>query len=89
METLDDLFRRLEQLNDIGASLSNERDINRLLEKILLAAKRSKQIQNGARPRVHLPNAKPTDVSQPASLSVRSPCTIRPARFSISAWPVW
>lgn len=39
METLDDLFRRLEQLNDIGASLSNERDINRLLEKILLAAK--------------------------------------------------
>jgi HD-GYP domain-containing protein (c-di-GMP phosphodiesterase class II) len=39
METLSDLFRRLEQLNDIGASLSNERDLNRLLEKILLAAK--------------------------------------------------
>jgi len=39
METLDDLFHRLEQLNDIGASLSNERDLNRLLEKILLAAK--------------------------------------------------
>ena len=39
METLDDLFRRLEQLNDIGASLSNERDIHRLLEKILIAAK--------------------------------------------------
>ena len=39
METLDDLFRRLEQLNDIGASLSNERDLDRLLEKILLAAK--------------------------------------------------
>ena len=38
METLDDLFRRLEQLNDIGASLSNERDLDRLLEKILLAA---------------------------------------------------
>ena len=32
-------FRRLEQLNEIGASLSAERDINRLLESILLAAK--------------------------------------------------
>ena len=39
METQQDLFRRLDQLNDIGASLSNERDINLLLEKILLAAK--------------------------------------------------
>ncbi len=39
METLDDLFQRLEQLNDIGASLSNERNLNLLLEKILLAAK--------------------------------------------------
>jgi len=39
METLDDLFRRLEQLNEIGASLSNERNLNLLLEKILLAAK--------------------------------------------------
>lgn len=39
METLDDLFRRLEQLNDIGASLSNERNLELLLEKILLAAK--------------------------------------------------
>ena len=39
METLEDLFGRLEQLNDIGASLSSERDLNCLLEKILLAAK--------------------------------------------------
>ncbi|MBS1812463.1 MAG: DNA-directed RNA polymerase subunit omega [Acidobacteria bacterium] len=31
--------------------------------KILLAAKRSKQIQNGARPRVHLPNSKSTRVA--------------------------
>jgi HD-GYP domain-containing protein (c-di-GMP phosphodiesterase class II) len=37
--TLDDLFRRFEHLNDIGASLSNERDLNRLLEKITIAAK--------------------------------------------------
>ena len=31
--------------------------------KILIAAKRSKQIQNGARPRVSLPNAKPTRIA--------------------------
>ncbi len=39
MNSMEDLFRRLEQLNDIGAALSSERDIGRLLEKILLAAK--------------------------------------------------
>jgi len=33
------LFRRLEQLNSIGAALSRERDIERLLENILEAAK--------------------------------------------------
>ena len=39
MDKLDDLFQRLEQLNEIGASLSKERDIDRLLENILVAAK--------------------------------------------------
>ena len=39
MDTVEDLFRRLDQLNEIGAALSKERDIDRLLEKILLAAK--------------------------------------------------
>jgi len=39
MDSVDDLFKRLEQLNEIGASLSKERDITRLLERILLAAK--------------------------------------------------
>ena len=39
MDSVDDLFKRLEQLNEIGASLSRERDITRLLEHILLAAK--------------------------------------------------
>jgi HD-GYP domain-containing protein (c-di-GMP phosphodiesterase class II) len=38
-EPTPDLFRRLEQLNDIGAALSREKHINALLEKILLAAK--------------------------------------------------
>ena len=36
---MEDLLRRLEQLNEVGASLSKERDITRLLESILLAAK--------------------------------------------------
>ena len=39
METDEDLFRRLEQLNEIGAALSQEKNIDHLLEKILLAAK--------------------------------------------------
>ena len=39
MESLEGLFRRLEQLNEIGAALSHERDIDKLLERILLAAK--------------------------------------------------
>ena len=39
MDSIEDLLRRLEQLNEVGASLSKERDITRLLETILLAAK--------------------------------------------------
>jgi HD-GYP domain-containing protein (c-di-GMP phosphodiesterase class II) len=35
----NELFSHLEQLNEIGAALSSERDIGRLTEKILLAAK--------------------------------------------------
>jgi len=39
LDTVEDLFRRLEQLNEIGAALSQEKNIDGLLEKILLAAK--------------------------------------------------
>jgi HD-GYP domain-containing protein (c-di-GMP phosphodiesterase class II) len=39
LETVEDLFRRLEQLNEIGAALSQEKNIDHLLEKILVAAK--------------------------------------------------
>jgi len=39
MDSVSDMLKRLEQLNVIGASLSRERDIDRLLESILLAAK--------------------------------------------------
>jgi HD-GYP domain-containing protein (c-di-GMP phosphodiesterase class II) len=37
--TISGLLKRLEQLNDVGASLSKQRDITDLLEQILLAAK--------------------------------------------------
>ena len=37
--TVVGLLQRLEQLNEVGAALSRERDISRLLEHILLAAK--------------------------------------------------
>jgi len=37
--TSDDLLQRLEDLNRVGVSLSKEKDINRLLENILIAAK--------------------------------------------------
>jgi len=39
VDSSSDLFRRLEQLNAIGVALSKERDIERLLETILVAAK--------------------------------------------------
>jgi len=39
MDSIDSLLRRLERLNEIGAALSKERDITRLLESILVAAK--------------------------------------------------
>ncbi len=38
-------------------------DIDSKYRKILIAAKRSKQLQKGARPRVTLTNAKPTRVA--------------------------
>jgi len=46
-DNIDDLFRRLEKLNDIGAALSHERDIKRLLETILVAAKTITHAEGG------------------------------------------
>ena len=46
-ETLDDLFKRFERLNEIGAALSHERDIDRLLERILIAAKQITHAEGG------------------------------------------
>jgi HD-GYP domain-containing protein (c-di-GMP phosphodiesterase class II) len=48
----DDVFHRLEQLNSIGAALSAERDINRLLENILVAAKTITRADGGTLYRV-------------------------------------
>ena len=39
MDSVEDLLRRLEQLNAIGTALSRERDISKLLDSILVAAK--------------------------------------------------
>jgi len=39
VETVENLFRRLEQLNEIGAALSQEKNLDALLENILIAAK--------------------------------------------------
>jgi HD-GYP domain-containing protein (c-di-GMP phosphodiesterase class II) len=44
----EDLVQRLEQLNSIGASLSAERDIDRLLEAILAAAKTITRADGGS-----------------------------------------
>ncbi len=51
-DSVEDLFQRLEQLNTIGAALSNERDIDRLLEKILVAVKDITQADGGTLYRV-------------------------------------
>ena len=51
-EAGEDLGLRLEQLNAIGASLSAERDINRLLENILTAAKTITRADGGTLYRV-------------------------------------
>src|SRR3989440_3085597 len=48
----DDVVQRLDQLNAIGASLSAERDINRLLEAILTAAKTITRADGGTLYRV-------------------------------------
>ena len=47
METVENLFRRLEQLNDIGAALSQEKNLDRLLEKILIAAQTISRADGG------------------------------------------
>jgi len=51
--TASHLIERLEQLNAIGVALSSEKDIARLLETILLAAKRITNADAGTLYRVH------------------------------------
>jgi len=52
MENAEDFFQGLEQLNIIGAALSKERDTNRLLENILIAAKKITRADGGTLYRV-------------------------------------
>jgi HD-GYP domain-containing protein (c-di-GMP phosphodiesterase class II) len=47
MTTVNDLLLRFEQLNEIGAALSSERNIDHLLEKILIAAQQITRADGG------------------------------------------
>src|ERR1700694_226040 len=46
-ESTDDLIPRLAELNQIGIALSQEKDLDRLLEKILIAAKKITNADGG------------------------------------------
>ncbi len=48
----DDLLARFDYLNEVGAALSREKDIDRLLESILIAAKRIARADGGTLYRV-------------------------------------
>jgi HD-GYP domain-containing protein (c-di-GMP phosphodiesterase class II) len=63
-----DLVQRLEQLNDIGTSLSAERDINRLLETILAAAKAIMRADGGTLYRVTEENTLRFEIVRTTSL---------------------
>jgi HD-GYP domain-containing protein (c-di-GMP phosphodiesterase class II) len=52
MESVEDFFQGLEQVNIIGAALSKERDTARLLENILIAAKKIPRADGGTLYRV-------------------------------------
>ncbi len=52
-EPMDDLNRRLAELNQIGVALSQEKDLNRLLELILIAAKKITNADGGTLYRRH------------------------------------
>ncbi len=47
VERIEDLFHRFEQLNDIGVALSSERNLQRLLDSILVAAKKLTRADGG------------------------------------------
>ena len=47
-DTVESLFLRLEQLNDIGSALSQEKNLEGLLEKILIAAKTITRADGGS-----------------------------------------
>lgn len=64
----DDLVQRLEQLNAIGASLSAERDIDRLLENILVASKTITRADGGTLYRVTEENTLRFEIVRTSSL---------------------
>ncbi len=91
---LESLLNRLGELNAIGASLSSERDINRLLESILEAAKK---ITNADAGTLYLANAAGQmltfEILHNDSLNIRmggtsgEPCTFFPIHLYIDEKP--
>ncbi len=81
MDSVDDLLRRLEQLNEIGTSLSKERDITRLLESILLAAKKITQADGGTLYRID-------DSGQSLSFEIMRTDSLRIAMGGTSGNPI-
>ena len=66
----DDLFTRLEELNSIGVSLSKEKDITRLLEKILIAAKSITNADGGTLYRINEEGNCQFEIMRTDSLSI-------------------
>ena len=65
-----DLVRRLEELNSIGVSLSKEKDITHLLEKILLAAKSITHADGGTLYRINEEGNCQFEIMRTDSLSI-------------------
>jgi hypothetical protein len=53
MDSADNLLHRLKELNEIGIALSREKDLNCLLEAILVAAKLITNVDGGTLYRMH------------------------------------
>ena len=66
----DDLLRRLDQLNQIGVALSQEKDITRLLEAILIAAQEITRADGGTLYRMTEENTLKFEIMRNTSLGV-------------------
>ena len=75
-----DLFRRLTELNQIGIALSHEKDITRLLEAILVAAKNITNADGGTLYRMHNDSELRFEIVRTDSLSIAMGGTVAPVK---------